>query len=472
MSQDAFKKTSLYEDASRIAGSLNDGAIKSFDLTFFTGNSELAFSPITVLGAQIVRDSIGAHSDDIRFMCLMGLGDYRGMIIPSRDNLTCKMTVELYNEDRIKKNSSDQIVRKYKAILIDKESNDSTNNNKEITSDERDVFNLRAVIEVTFQLIEEPIYNLMQSDVNGIWRKCTIQKTMSSCITAVMEKDADFSFFAKDKIKYIEISAADNIKEYEQIQIETGTKVLDMPGYLQHTYGVYSTGLGSYIYQDTWWIYNLYKYDWSEENPSVTMNFFVVPRGMFQGVDATYEVDGNVTNVIVYSGTRYRSQRQEQSLESGSGIRYAKADAITDAAEVKDNKANLNRDDRVNEYNVVQTPDNIKNLSIPKEVSTSNEFALNSQIARKAGGIISFIWEKADSSIIYPGAPCTVNYLLEDGTVEKLYGKILTAVFKITKIGTFDSKIMYTQAMLAVYVDYQGKPPSLDTFVDLIFQSS
>jgi hypothetical protein len=469
---DDFKNTALYEDASRIASSLNYGALKTFELTFFAGDNEIAFSPIAVLSAQVVRDSIGAHSDDIRFMCMMGLGDYKGLIIPSRDELTCTMHVRLLNEDRMKDPDSEVLVKKYKAILIEKSASETSASNNLISEEERDTFNLRAVIEVTFQLIEETVYNLMQVDINGIWRKTTVQKALAACITATIEKDIDFIFFSPDKIQYIEISPADNEKEYEQIQIETGTKILDLPGYLQHTYGMYSTGLGSYIYQDTWWIYNLYQYDWSEDNPTTTMNFFIVPKGLFEGADSTYEVDNDTINVIIYSGTNYRSSRQEQTLSSGSGVRYSKADKITDSVEVKDNKANVNRTDRVNEYNVVDTPDGVKNLAIPKEVSSSNEFSLNSQIARKAGGIISFVWEKADSSLIYPGAPCTVNYLLTDGTVEKLYGKILTAIFKLTKIGTFDNKIMYTQAIVSVYIDYQGTPPNLDTFVDLLFQSS
>lgn len=469
---DSFKRTSLYEDASRIASSLNYGALKIIDLTFFAGDSEVEFSPINVLSGQVVRDCIGAHSDDIRFMCMMGLGDYKGLIIPSRDELTCTMTVDLYNEDKEKESGSSKLVRKYKAILIEKGANETSSSNNKISEDERDVFNLRAVIEVTFQLIEEPVYNLMQSDISGIWRKTTAQKAMAACITAVMEKDTDFSFFSEDKIKYIEISPCDNEQEYEQIKIDAGTKILDLPGFMQHTYGLYNTGAGSYIYQDTWWIYNLYQYDWSSDNPTTTMNFFIVPRGLFQGSDSTYEVDVDTVNVIIYSGTNYASQRQESSLTQGSGVRYAKAEEVTKAPKVEDNKVNIDRTERVSEYNAVTTPDGVKNLAIPDNVTSSNPFELNSKMARKTGGIITFTWEKADSSLVYPGAPCTVNYLLEDGTVEKLYGKILTAVFKYTKIGTFNEKIMYTQAVIVVYVEYQGTPPNLDTFSDLLFQSS
>ncbi len=466
-----FKKTALYTDASRIANSLNYGALKSPELTFIVGKGEFAFSPIVVMGIQIVRDCIGAHSDDIRVMCLVGLGDYRGLIIPSRDDLTCTMDVELLNENGKKDPKGSKLQKKYKAILIEKEANEASADSKKISQDERDIFNLRGVIEVTFQLIEEAVYNMMQVDISGIWRSTTAQKAMTACITAAIEKDKDFYYFSPDKIQYVEINPSDNTQVYEQIQIEAGTKLLDLPGFIQHTYGLYNTGIGSYIYKDTWWIYNLYKYDWSKDSPGTTMNFFIVSRALFQGSDSTYEINIDTINAIVYSGTKYKSQRQESALSDGSGVRYAKAQEVTNAPEVSGNKANIDRTKQVGEYNGVNTPDGVKNISTPENVTSSNPFVLNSSLTRKAGGLITFTWEKADSALVYPGAPCTVNYLLEDGTVQKLYGKILTAVFKMSKVGTYNEKPLYTQAIIVVYVEYQGNKPSFDSFSDLVFQS-
>lgn len=466
-----FKRTALYTDASRIANSLNYGAIKSPSITFFVGKSELHFSPIVIMGMQIVRDCIGAHSDDIRVMCLMGLGDYRGLIVPSRDDLTCMMEVQLLNEDRKADPKASKLQKKYKAILIEKQANETMASNSKITADERDIFNNRAVIEVSFQLIEEAVYNLMQVDVSGIWRNTTVQKAMTATITAAVEKDKDFYYFAPDKIKYVEIAPCDNDKSYEQVEIAAGTKILDLPGFMQHTYGLYNTGVGSYIYQDTWWIYNLYKYDWSKDSPGTTMNFFIVPRGLFMGTDSTYEVNIDTINVIIYSGTNYKTQRQESALSQGSGVRYAKAEEVTNAPEVSGNKANIDRSKQVGEYNGVKTQDGVNNVTTAPNTTSSNPFELNTGLTRKAGGLITFTWDKADSSLIYPGAPCTVNYLLEDGTVQKLYGKILTAVFKMSKVGTYNERPLYTQAVIVVYVQYQGKTPSFDTFSDLVFQS-
>jgi hypothetical protein len=252
-------------------------------------------------------------------------------------------------------------------------------------------------------------------------------------------------------VEKITLIKPDNDEEREHFLIPHGTKILDVPNFIQNKCGgVFSTGLNTFFQNNQIYIYpiaNLKRFDEEEQ----TLTVIRVPENRYSDIERTYKLDDKRLTVLATSESKFSDINKAMLLKEGNGVRFADARKFMNKiTETKDNKSIIKRKDTNHEY-----------LSVPLEKQNSvemaetrihsNPFKEYSKHAKKDGGLFSFVWQNADISLLYPGMPVKVLYSDQEdvkelqGVLLKVHGVIQSTVQGMAPSGHF------SQASLFVY---------------------
>lgn len=404
------------------------------------------YHPLSMMELSLRRDYIDAFADEMGLKLLIPYGKYTYKIYPNRNNLN--ITIQKFF---LKENSTEIDYDKpidsetFGATLIEEYPLPSTTHGQQ-AKDEASL-DLIDLIPVRFQLCNRAVEKIRLQLVGGTYRKETVGNIIRSNIDGVCAK---INVPNQRKIIGADCVEFHNKKVYDQIIIPHGMKLIDVPGYIQNRYGVYNSGLGSYIQNSSWYVFSLYdpKRFYKTER---TLTIHVIPKNKFPEIERTYYVLNKEVHILANNESDFRGDNEISYRIDGNGVRFVDADLVmNDYYKTKGNKAIAKRKSNINEFASELTSDYLSYSPLSNDRITANPFRQNTDLTRRKGGIFKFIWNNSNPALVEPGMPCKITYY-EDNIVKVAYGTVLSSMTMTNLVGAFNSGKHVTNSQLQLY---------------------
>lgn len=383
------------------------------------------FRPFRINSLEIIRDYELNAGDELRLSCVFPLGLWYKVMVPYMDYLECviKKTPLKPNTTSTDRSQKTQ-VQTYLAIpLMDKANTPDANSFNRFS---REALDNQGLVEIDFQLMDLSLEKIRTVTFGNIFRKVKNEDVIKSVLSREASKVKLDD--GRPAISAIQMQPADNTEERSHTLITQGTRLIDVPHYVQKRCGgVYSFGLASYIQNKEWYIFAPYNTKNSSQNTK-TLNIFKSEDATHDQAEYTWRKDGDRLCILATSNSVFRDDGSQKYKDTGNGIRFADARQYMDKlVETKDNKATAKRKQLNSEY--LMQPERLcgeynNNVRISARAINANTYLENSDMALAAGSWVSIEWRNCDVSLLYPGMPVRIQYT-KDGKVCQLFGILL-----------------------------------------------
>lgn len=446
-----IENTPLWDEAQKVLGGGATSANYYWDVVIHYGpNVDKDYVPLAVNAVNNVRDYVDLFTDERTLTVMMGLGDYARIIYPSREKLeiTLRKIPLLENSSSVDGNAKIQSER-LAAVLLDGDRSPTIGQGQE--SNDAEALNITQLIDVNFQVYDKSLEQIRTIMVGGALLDQKVGDVIKTKLTtAAMAVEVD----GNRVISGVDMTEADNKDVINHIVITQGVRLVDLPDYLQNKYGVYNSGLGTYIQNKFWYVYPLY--DTREfSNTKKTLSVIILPKKKYSNVNRTFNLDGDALTILVTGETGFKDTSGSGIISQGNGARFADANTLfSDSTTTINNKTVAQRNLNNSEF-VSQTANNKVNMSpvIPERI-TANPFEVYSALAARDGGMFKVAWENSDASLIYPGMPVKVSYVDGDG-INELYGVVHKAVSISHKLAPFGTSMFMHNTVLHLFMNNQ-----------------
>lgn len=441
--------TPLYREARAIVDKGQTSAHNTWTARIHYGDGKY-FDPLVVKAVNVHRNYHKSFSDIRTITVTMGYGDYARLIYPNRVGLEITLTKQALGENSSTVNMEGAAEsEKYSASLLDGPVAPTTAQGTE--SNDREALNLINVVDVNFQLFDKAVEQIRTMMTGGIRRTTTVEKALRGAIT---EQALSAKVPQAVALTGIDMVEANNQDLKGQIVVKHGIYLIDLPDLMQKRYGVYSTGIGSYIQNKTWYIFPLYDTNAFSKRKK-TLTILVVPKRKFTQVERTYRVDGDSTMLVIAGETGFKDDSGTNYVNTGNGVRFASAKGLMESpVTVSGNRAFADRGANTTEMIADHGINGINHAPVSAKQITDNPFTEYSFLASKNGGLFKGIWQHGDPALLFPGMCVKVVYVDGDD-VKHIYG-VLHGVDCVTHlIGSINSKRYSTNLTLTVFVNGQ-----------------
>lgn len=262
---------------------------------------------------------------------------------------------------------------------------------------------------ITLQLIDPAAYHLRLQEVGGIFKNCTAMDVLKYLFGTLRLYDE----FSKS-VAVASISADTNFipKVYGSIKIPEGTKVQELPDYLQDNYGLFSQGLGCYLKNNCWYVFAPY----SLVKAQVDTDKLVIlnaPPSKYRNLKRNFKLEGKTITVIATGETKHQRRSDKEALNDGTGVRYADATQLLSGMSDLSNSPMLTPDKYMTEYRSSQYKNAYNHTPMAPERFVTNPTAHSSALAARGGDYVTVTWERGDIELLTPGMP--VRFLTPNG---------------------------------------------------------
>lgn len=444
-----IEHTALYIDALKVINSGKTTTNKTWEFKLHCGADDaIILSPLHLQSVNVSRDYVNNFSDVITISAVFGLGDYARVIYPHRVELEATLVLR-----QLMENSSEidyeagQSAQRFKAVLIDTQQAPVTAQGQEHNS--REALNRTQIFTVHFQLVNKSVSQIRIQSTGGIFRRQTVKDTITSIISAGLDKIKDDE---ESSIKGVEVFDVDNVQKFEQVVITDGTRVVDVPGFIQERYGVYNSGLGSYVQSGLWYIYPLF--DTTVYNKrSKLLNLIILPKRKFSNIERTFIDEEGLLTALVTGKTGFQDDSGTNTMNIGNGARFVDADNLMESAvSTGENKAIINRKDNVKEF--LTNKQTLNHVAFKDRRLTANPFPIFSELTAINGGMIRCEWQNADAALLVPGMATMISYVDGDD-VKQIYGVLHGVQYVNHNLGSVGSPRYKAGCLLDVFVNSQ-----------------
>ena len=381
----------------------------------------------------VIRDYENNFGDYIEITMMMPLGTFMYDIYPYIDNAEVSLRVRKQQQVQGKTVYTKE---RYKCVyLADRNINIPTT----LVGAASDL-DITGLVPIRLQLVDRGLEVYRVKTTHGCYdsRISPTPITMKSVLNSILVSEASkITVERKPIIDRVNLEEPDNADIIQSLIIPSGTKVIELPVWLQEqNAGVYNGGIGAYIqpyYTEkgelykTLFIYNLYngfKYDDAE----IKAIIYSPMTSSYSLADTTY-INRNgilrtfckhIDNIPLYSGVFF---------SNGTGYRSAQALAYMNkpvditAKGPRFNKVGVN-----NEIVHVERPDG--NNYAKYEGVTSNNFKLATNVLKNLGNPVTLSIPNIEPDALTPGMAIKLVHEEKDGTIRNLYGKLIRAVYK------------------------------------------
>lgn len=413
---------------------LDCSSVTKFKLILYHGTEETEITHIKNIA--ITSNFIENVSDVIRVECIYPQGDFVYDVLANRDELYMYMEVTYLKPD-----GTTETFNKLLSVFLDKKYTNSKTQEKRLI--ERDVLNKEIPMTIIFMCYDVSI---------AIIKK--IQSEMSlKGVTLKQALEANFKNYVSEKEVVIdgenlefdlEITEPHNTGRHERIQIEMGNNtdidLTTLPFYLQEKYGIYNSGIISYmqhIGKPTIYVkpqINPAEYDKSEKKIDIFVSNVASKN---KGVDKSYiDVEG-VIKIITHDLDVSDDDGDERISQKGIAIIYRDSDTLRP-------KVNIDVDgNRVNNQGYGYKMQSMRNMdkSINKVKfvgNTDNPYNERTKLILNELRMSVVTWSNSCPFFILPGMPVRIHYerLNSDGEyeVKKMVGNVsmINTIFSFT----------------------------------------
>ncbi len=409
----------------------------SFEVKLHTVDKDLNYTDgVTINSLGIVRDYKSSIADYIEIELVVFLGTYMYDIYDYLENI--EVTI-ITRKQKHKGNKPFTRTDRYKAVyLVDKNTAHAT----KLTAT-REILNQQMPIVLTLQLLDRGAEVVRIKTVQGSFGSNVNDKNkdmkIKSFLKSVMSEEIDKILIENKKaIDSISIEEPDNQNDLGPILLKSGTRVVEVPDYIQNNnIGAYIGGIGTYIqtfgldhfkYERTLFVYSLFnvaKYSKSEYKTI----FYVPIASSHSSNEVTYKYEDEVLKILTFPVPKILEDKELKLMSTGSGFKTSAAQAyMKKPVELKEDGPHF-RQDGLNTQVVTRERADGLNYAPNRGVSNNN-FKLASEINEKDGTYLMIEMANVDHDFIYPGAPCKINFTNKEGKVDELYGVIVGAIVK------------------------------------------
>lgn len=378
---------------------------------------------------------------------------YRKFMYPNKEKLKVKIT-------RQKKASHilEDIVENqefvYRALLADNEDMDLLNKGvpEEYVQDEE---NLQST-EVVLQLIDPIALEIEHATTGGVWRNNTMQEILRDAMSYDLgESKPTNQLTAKsfDRIRGVDVVLPSNQKVYRQLIIPVGTRIVDVPNYLQQEEGgVYTTGVGAYLQDGLWYIYPMLDFNRVREDKR-RLVIVSLPENEVPQLEKSYIQDGKTT-IIATTGVLDIDDNTESSfINDGVGITYVPASAImSKMIDVTDTDTKSRYNETVKNIAIEKRDDDYNPSTFANNTITNNPFKELEKKASSLGRVITLVWKISNHSLLYPGMPVNIIYV-KDGMPTNINGILISHITEIsTRKQVITENDYFSNTQLEVFI--------------------
>lgn len=407
----AINKTLIIQDAIAITKS---GITKTKEVTMELFIHGGVFRVNKVVDVVYKYDYTSGYACEIMATIVMGVNDYLTVLQTDEGNVQAKIYEDLGDE---------VLIFDYN-VIIDRNNNPQITTNYDKENDDR--YNSTALREVTIQLIDRNILLLRDELCGGTFRNASVTDVLNHFFNLSINRVKQQNVV--DDIRY-HMHPADNDKVYPQIIVPHGTKLFELPKYLQENYGVYDYDI-SYFYQGvTMYIYPMYNTQLFEET-SDKIIMYCVPSTLIGTPERTFRYEGETAYIVNSQGLDNYDMVNMGELNLGNGLLKPNATSIFDMAKPKEDdpsKFVTNRQANTIEYATSDRPDGALRKNVSNEF-TSNEQRYFSENNIKYGKVYEAVWELSANRFVRPGMPIKVIREYNGAYIEE-YGTILSFAY-------------------------------------------
>ncbi|QXO10307.1 hypothetical protein pEaSNUABM37_00348 [Erwinia phage pEa_SNUABM_37] len=388
-------------------------------------------------------DFVKAYAEEWMIDLVMNKGLFNTYVVDNQDRLMINLYIDSSvpgKAPNIKKlqmrafpkNTTDERVKQNRSADL---------NQEEIGKLEMDVYQ--------FQLVDVAMEHMRAMQTGGnypVTSAASVLRTLLGGAGSMLDLPLEQKPVAPDVI------APDTEVVKNMICVKQGTNLCDLPGYLQHHYGLYNTQLGSFYHDRSWYVWPLYNTK-RFELAKKTLTLINVPRDRFPDIETTFAIRGNSVVILLTGDSVYEDTTNRQQYNDGNGTRAIRASAVSgdegrivDKGQVVVQRSQSNTEIKTNDrrtgVNVVPSTTEV----------TDNTARVLSRTATVNGTTAQFAWQSSDPSLIFPGMPVKLLYL-KDGVVVQRYG-VLTAAesqYTLAQPGLMD-KASLAKTALTVFI--------------------
>lgn len=403
--------TPFYREVSQVTNNGKLSPCYHFDLELHVEGTNL--QPIAITSVEVIRDFLN-HFYPVNTVTFKVMASQREWLIANMDRITA--TFKSYQLGRTMPfsyaNLRNPTIRKYKAKLYLAESDYITQNNFAVNN--ADYMNMKAVVDVKVQLVEEGFESLNSCYVGGTYRDITGSDLIRHLIATHSNTDNTDS---NTLIHGVDIAPNASTETRDHIVIKDGTSLVQaMHVVNENSGGLYAAGFSYFIYNNIWYVFPPYSVKRFNEN-NTKLVIVNLPKNRLPGIEVTYNDSSNTIIVLSTKDAIVKDKRESKKIDIGTGTRFADASRLMDVwAKPVDNKLNLNASQNVNDLLVDERSDNVNYLRFSSTGLTSAKNIELSKLAPAQGFMMRLSWENSDESLVQPGMPVKVLYLKDNQT--------------------------------------------------------
>lgn len=406
----------------------------------------LVLEPLKVISVNNHRNYVGSFTDETTISLLLPMGKYARQIYPNRTKLQITLIkIPLGEITDTENTEAGWASERYTAVLIDDGPAIAEGQGTE-TNDEF-VLDLTDLLTIHFQLFNKSLEQMRLLAVGGVFRNALVGDTLLSMLTTESRKvDVD----DERAILGVDMSPVSNNDVKQQIVITHGTKLVDLPDFIQKRVGIYDAGLGSYIQNKYWYIYPLYDVSrFNDEQKTLTV--IVLPKRKYSNIERTYLKEGDALTILLTGETLMKDDSGSQYLNQGNGARYTNAEKLMESSAVTNgNKTTISRAGNNSEFLTDNIANNLNHAPVTPDRISANPFVVFSNLNARNGGMFRGIWQSADPALLIPGMVTRILYS-DDEEAKVVYG-VLHSCKSISHLqGDIHNRRHSTQAILEIF---------------------
>lgn len=410
---------------------------------------EKIYKPLKLLSYDIERDYEKNYGDYIKLRAFVPYGTWVKVLFVAREHLLCTITKTPLVESTLEEDPEEEIVTVSYDCIPQMREDLEVEISRFAMQDKFTLDNTAAPLEIDFELLDRGLELTRKVTLGAIVRKQKPGDVINGILAKYTEELEIDEGKAVEKITLIK---PDTEEEREHYLIPHGTRLLDVPNFIQNKCGgVFSTGLNTYFQDNQIYVYpvaNLKRFEDEEQ----TLTVIRIPENRYSDIERTYMLDDKRLTVLATSESKFSDINKAMLLKEGNGVRFADARKyMNKITETKDNKSIIKRKETNHEYLSVPLEQQDTVIMTPSRIH-SNPFKEYSKQAKKDGGLLSFVWQNADVSLLYPGMPVKVLYSDQEdvkeiqGVLLKVHSVVQSTIQGLAPSGHFSQVSLFVYA--------------------------
>lgn len=335
----------------------------------------------------------------------------------------------------------------YNAYLTENSSEAIETRSGQLTGNYTD--DLGELVEIDVQLVELGLSEFRLWDIGGVYRNVTIGNLLQGLMSQPLKAKGPNGSPGYNVTLY----PPDNKEIYYQLVVPNGVGLSDLPGWVQKQWGVYSSGLGYYLYQGMWYLYPLYdtsRYAKAKKRLTIVN----VPSNEMHGNTHSYVLENDELFILATGKTKHEDTADRLMDLSGTGFKAAKMDNLVDKFHDSANGETIVPKGRnLMAVSFEQREGELTHIKAVNGLFTSNVWEASSNSIVNMGNIVVVAWENSNPSLLYPGMPIRFTYKYR-GVAYALNGALLAVDTKVqTYMGNLTDEQYVSKSILTLYTE-------------------